>query len=56
MIYLYDVFYNLWQSLLGPNFNEPSIIQLVAFVSVVGMVGWIINQIAKIPFLRGRKR
>ena len=54
MIYLYDAFYGLWQSLFGPNLNEPSIIQLLAVVSVIGFVGWIINIIGKIPIFKKR--
>lgn len=56
MIYLYDAFYGLWQSLFGSNLNEPSIIQLLAVVSVIGFVGWIINIIGKIPIFKKRGR
>lgn len=55
MIYLYDVFLSLWQSLFGPNLTEQSIVQLLAVVSVIGVVGWIINIIGKIPIFRRRK-
>lgn len=55
MIYLYDVFYNLWKNLFGANFNEPSVVQLCAVVSVVGTVGWFINVIGKIPIFRRKK-
>lgn len=56
MIYLYDAFYALWQSLFGPNLTEQSIIQLLAVVSVIGFVGWILRIIAKIPIFRGREK
>lgn len=54
MIYLYDVFLSLWQNLFGPNLTEQSIVQLLAVVSVIGVVGWIISVIGRIPIFRKR--
>lgn len=54
MIYLYDTFLALWQSLFGPNFTEQSIIELLAVVSTIGVVGWIISCIGRIPIFKKR--
>lgn len=55
MIYLYDTYLALWQNLFGPNLTEQSIIELLAVVSVIGTVGWILSIIGKIPlFKRGK--
>lgn len=56
MTYLYDVFLSLWQNLFGPNLTERSIIELLAIVSVIGFVAWIIRVIGRIPiFGKGKK-
>ena len=56
MIYLFDTFKALWQSLFGPNLTEQSLIELLAVVSVIGFVGWIINIIGRIPIFKKRGR
>ena len=54
MTYLYDVFLSLWSSLFGPNLTERSVIELLAVVSVIGVVGWIIRIIGRIPIFGKR--
>ena len=54
MAYLYDTYISLWQSLFGPNLTEQSIIELLAVVSVIGTVGWILRIIGKIPIFKKR--
>lgn len=54
MTYLYDAFLKLWQSLFGPNLTEQSIIELLAVVSTIGFVGWVVRIIGRIPIF-GRK-
>ena len=57
MTYLYDTFLHLWQSLFGPNLTEQSIVELLAVVSVIGVVGWILRVIGGLPiFRRGRAK
>lgn len=56
MVYLYDTFYALWQSLFGPNLTEPTVIELLSVVSVIGLVGWIIRIIGRIPIFKGGKK
>lgn len=54
MTYLYDTYLLLWQSLFGPNLTEQSIIELLAVISVIGTVGWIIRCIGRIKLFRGK--
>ena len=56
MTYLYDAFYSLWQSLFGPNLSDQTIIQLLAVVSVIGIVGWILRIIGGLKIFGGRKK
>lgn len=54
MTYLYDVFLSLWQSLFGPNLTEQSIIELLAVVSTIGIVGWILRIIGGLKIFKKR--
>lgn len=56
MVYLYDAFYALWQSLFGTNFTDDTVMQLLAVVSVIGFVGWILRIIGGLKIFRGSKK
>lgn len=55
MMYLYDAFLELWQSLFGPNLTEQSIIELLAVVSVIGFVGWLLRIVGRFPLFKKKR-